>query len=145
MPEIIFRKLTPHDYKSMVRVWQKAGLPYRPQGRESSAAIMRQLGDDHIKALGAFSDGEMVGVVIGSHDGRKGWINRLAVVPEMQKQGIAQELVSKVEQIFESTGIKMYAALINSDNLASMSLFQKLGYEVKPHIMYFRKLADKEF
>jgi len=145
MREPVIRKLTPRDYESVVNVWQNAGLPYRPQGRESREAFAKQLGDDHIIVLGAFAGEEMVGVVIGSHDGRKGWVNRLAVMPGWQKQGIAQELILQVEQYFKSAGILMFAALINNDNLASMNLFQKLGYEVKPHIKYCRKLVKREF
>lgn len=145
MDKVEYRRLTAADYDGVVEVWQKAGLPYRPQGRESREAFAKQLEDDHILALGAFTGGEMVGMVIGSHDGRKGWVNRLAVVPGRQKQGIAQELILQVEQYFRAAGILMFAALINNDNLASMNLFQKLGYEVKPHIMYFRKLVEREF
>jgi len=145
MSGVEYRRLAAHDYDRVVDVWQKAGLPYKVHGRESREAFARQLGDDHIIALGAFAEDELVGVVIGSHDGRKGWINRLAMVPGMQKQGIAKELVQLVEQYLESAGIMMFAALINSDNFASLSLFQKLGYEVKPHIMYLRKLVNKEF
>jgi ribosomal protein S18 acetylase RimI-like enzyme len=145
MPEILIRRLTNHDYEFMVLVWKKAGLPFQPNGRESREAFVKQLCDDHILALGAFAGGKMIGVVIGSHDGRKGWINRLAVLPGMQKQGIAQELIKKIEHFFVSKGILMFAALINSDNLASINLFIKMGYEMKSHIKYFRKLTDKEF
>lgn len=145
MDNVEYRRLDARDFGSVVKVWQKAGLPYRPQGRESCEAFAKQLEDDHILALGAFAGGEMIGVVIGSHDGRKGWINRLAVVPGRQKQGIAQKLIFEVEQFFVSAGILMFAALINNDNAASMNLFQKLGYEVKPHIMYLRKLAVSDF
>ncbi len=145
MSEISIRRLSIDDYETTVKVWQKAGLPFRPQGRESREGFMKQLDDDHIIALGAFTADEMVGVVIGSHDGRKGWVNRLAVVPGKQKQGIAKVLIFQVEEYFKSAGILMFAALINNDNSASINLFQKLGYEVKPHIMYFRKLVDKEF
>lgn len=145
MDRVEYRRLAAGDYDKVVEVWQKAGLPYRPQGRESREAFIKQLSDDHIIVLGAFAGGEMVGVVIGSHDGRKGWVNRLAVVPGRQKQGIAQELILQVEEYFRSAGILMFAALINNDNCASMALFQKIGYEMKPHIMYFRKLMDKEY
>ncbi len=84
-------------------------------------------------------------MVIGSHDGRKGWVNRLAVVPGRQKQGIAQKLITLKWSNTSVCGILMFAALINNDNAASMNLFQKLGYEVKPHIMYFRKLVEVIF
>jgi N-acetylglutamate synthase len=145
MSGVEYKRLEARDYDGMVDVWKKAGLPHRPQGRESREAFIKQLGDEHILALGAFAGGEMIGIVIGSHDGRKGWVNRLAVVPGMQKQGIAQELILQVEEYFRLAGILMFAALINNDNSASMALFQKLGYEIKPHIMYFRKLVDSDF
>jgi len=142
---VSYRRLEPDDYQAIISVWREAGLPFRQKGRESLESYLTQLKDEHINIVGAFAGEKMVGVVVGSHDGRKGWVNRLAVVPRMQNQGIAGKLVAIVEEFFQNQGIKMYAALINEDNEASINLFQKLGYEPKSEIKYFRKFFDHEF
>ena len=52
--------------------------------RERLAA---ELEGDRSVFLAAELEGQIVGVVLGTHDGRKGWINRLAVTPESSASG----------------------------------------------------------
>ena len=47
--------------------------------------------------LVAVADKRIAGVVLGTHDGRKGWINRLAVAKEFRRQKVASKLVTAVE------------------------------------------------
>ncbi len=51
MDNVEYRRLAASDYDRVVEVWQEAGLPYRPQGRESREAFAKQLDDTHIIAL----------------------------------------------------------------------------------------------
>lgn len=94
--------------------------------------------------LGCFIDGELVGVVIGSYDSRKGWMNRLAVVPEHRKKGVGHALVSGMESRLRARGFGIIAVLVNDDNDASLALFKESGYECMEHILYLRKLDDPE-
>jgi GNAT superfamily N-acetyltransferase len=81
--------LSPRDYYAIIEVWNAAGLPFKPLGRDSQAEVVRQMALDPEMWLGCFIEGKLVGVVIGSYDSRKGWLNRLAVVPEHQGKGCA--------------------------------------------------------
>jgi len=47
--------------------------------------------------LVAAADQRIAGVVLGTHDGRKGWINRLAVAKDFRRQNIASKLVATLE------------------------------------------------
>ena len=145
LAEITFRKLTINDYDQMIGLWKKAGLPYKPKGRDSREAIKRQIEADPELFLGAFHGERLVGTVIGSYDFRmKGWINRLAVDPEYRGKGIAQRLVTEMEQILKSKGAVVIAALIELPNPASINLFKKLGYTVHNNIVYVTKRESDE-
>ncbi|MGB9906313.1 MAG: GNAT family N-acetyltransferase, partial [Candidatus Saccharicenans sp.] len=116
--------------------------PLKPKGRDSREEISRQLQQPEIIFLVAEAEGRVIGTVLASHDGRKGWINRLAVDPSVRGRGLAQKLVRLAEQELEKEGLRMFAALIEEDNLPSIKLFQKLGYVHHPEIKYFtRKLS----
>jgi ribosomal protein S18 acetylase RimI-like enzyme len=95
--------------------------------------------------LGCFVGSELAGLVIGSYDQRKGWINRLAVLPEHRGKGIAKALVEKTEEILKKKGFKIIAILIESDSPESIELFTKAGY-VKPYnnIKYLTKRESDE-
>jgi GNAT superfamily N-acetyltransferase len=78
-------------------------------------------------------------VVIGSYDSRKGWLNRLAVVPEHQGKGCAKALVEEMEKRLRSRGLGIFAVLIEEGHDASLALFKNTGYEVHEKISYLRK------
>ncbi|MGQ9477980.1 MAG: GNAT family N-acetyltransferase [Candidatus Bipolaricaulia bacterium] len=133
------RELKPEDYEEMSALWERAGLSYRPQGRDSRAAIAAQMRRDPDLFLGACAGGRLVGIVIGSDDGRKGWINRLAVDPAYRRRGIAQALIAEVERRLRGRGREIIAVLVEEWNQPSLALFQGCGYLLDRTILYLSK------
>jgi ribosomal protein S18 acetylase RimI-like enzyme len=83
--------------------------------------------------------GRVVGTVLATHDGRKGWINRLAVDAASRKRGVGALLVHEAEGWLESRGMDILACLIEDENAVSMAVFEKLGYKKHSEIIYFAK------
>jgi len=138
------RSMRIEDYDAVIMLWQRAGLSFEPQGRDSRAAISRQIEDSGHLMFVAEADGQIIGTVFGSHDGRKGWINRLAVDPRYRRQGLAQQLIKRAEDALAREGLIIVAALVEAPNEPSLKLFRKLGYEERRDIVYFRKfLSDR--
>lgn len=133
------RQMQIEDYDAVIALWQRAGLSFEPQDRDSLQSISRQLQTSGHLLFVAESDGEIVGTVFGSHDGRKGWINRLAVDPQFRRCGLAQQLVAQAEEALAREGLSIVAALVEAPNEPSLGLFRKLGYEERRDIIYFRK------
>jgi ribosomal protein S18 acetylase RimI-like enzyme len=139
------RTLTIRDYEAIVELWREAGLPFKPRGRDSKEMIARQMKAFPEFFIGAFHGNKLVGVVIGSYDGRmKGWINRLAVHPAYRRRGIAQRLISRVEEALEKRGAAIFCALIETPNEESVKLFQKMGYQTHKDILYVTKRKSQE-
>jgi len=137
------RLMRPEDYEAAIALWQRAGLPFEPEGRDSPQAIARQLQTSRHLMFVAESNGHIVGTVFGSHDGRKGWINRLAVDPRYRRCGLAQQLIARAEEALSREGLIIVAALVEAPNEPSLRLFRKLGYEERKDIIYFRKFLTK--
>jgi GNAT superfamily N-acetyltransferase len=116
-----------------------AGLPYRPKGRDSRAEVERQMALDPEMWLGCFEDGILVGIVVGTYESRKGWINRLAVLPEHRGRGFGKALVLEMERRLRAKGLAIFAALIEDGHDASLRLFKEAGYEEYEGIRYLRK------
>ncbi|MBI4416870.1 MAG: GNAT family N-acetyltransferase [Euryarchaeota archaeon] len=126
------------DHPAVVGLLRAAGMTPRTRGRDGRAAFARQLRSNRTRYLGAFDRTRLVGVVLGTHDTRKGWINRLAVHPGYRRRGVATRLVRECERTLRKAGIEMFAALIEGDNAASEALFRKLGYDTG-RLIYARK------
>lgn len=139
------RELKPADYETVVEIWTVAGLRCRLLGRDARANFQLELGRDTAVFLGAEIDEALVGVVLGTHDGRKGWINRLAVVPNHRKRGIGRALAMEAERRLSELGIKIVTCLIEGDNEASAEFFQSLGYVGHPDITYYSKRQSSDW
>lgn len=137
--EVVIRELREEDYVALVALWREAGLPYRPQGRDGRAALMRQFTEDTAVYLVAEAGGALVGAVLGSQDGRKGWINRLAVHPDYRRRNVGAMLVAEVERRLAARGIAIFACLIEDWNEGSKAFFEKVGYKPFRNVSYFTK------
>jgi N-acetylglutamate synthase len=136
---ITYRLLQESDYDQIIETWNESGLPIRPRGRDSREEICNQINNDPDFFIGAFSDDRLIGLVVASSDGRKGWINRLAVIPDFREKGIARKLIGLAEEVLQKTGIKIISCLIENENLASLKLFQSMDYESTADVIYLRK------
>ncbi len=132
------RPLRRTDYHAMIALFQIAGMNPKTRGRDSPRSFSEQLRRNRRSYLGAFDGDRLLGVVLGTHDTRKAWINRLAVHPDYRRRSIAARLVRACERVLREQGLKMFAALIEPENRASEAFFRSLGYEILP-ILYARK------
>ncbi|MCK4411865.1 GNAT family N-acetyltransferase, partial [Candidatus Bipolaricaulota bacterium] len=74
---MIIRQLAVEDYDALVALWEEAGLSYRPNGRDCREKIAHEIAGITAIFLVAESKERIIGAILGTHDGRKGWINRL--------------------------------------------------------------------
>ena len=144
MTDIKIRHFTIDDYDSLIALWEEAGLPYKPQGRDNRDKMLREITGDTAIFLVAQFNGKIIGSVLGTHDGRKGWINRLAVTPEFRHHGIAQLLVEACEKAIYDKGIEIIACLIEPENTVSLDFFKHAGYTRYDGIHYMTKRKHKD-
>lgn len=94
--------------------------------------------------IGTFDDGALIGAVLATWDGRKGWINRLAVHPNYRGRGIGRRLLEAAEDELEGRGALIIAALIEVDNAHSRRLFEQTGYADYGEIVYVSKRKEAD-
>ena len=132
------------DYDALTDLWDVAGLSYRPNGRDERERVKREISGPCSIFLVAEDDGQMIGAVLGTHDGRKGWVNRLTVHPEHRRRGIATALVDELDHRLERLGIEILTCLVEGWNADSMALFEALGFV--PHdIRYYSRRKSPDF
>lgn len=132
------------EYDELISLWDRSGLPADKHDRDSRKKIERQVFDDHVVILTMKDNGKIIGAVVGSSDGRKGWINRLAIDPDYRGRKLAERLLEKTEEALVEMGVEYFSALIEDKNFPSMSLFRRCGYDPWDDIVYFSKrLNDK--
>ena len=143
--QFTIRRLTLEDYDRWMLVWRRSGLhSIKPHGRDSREAFVRQFATGTHSMIGLEADGDLVGVTLATHDGRKGWINRVAVLPEYRRCGCASRLVAEAERVLRGQGITIIAALIEGGNDTSLDLFSDLGYVELPGGIHYVSKRESE-
>lgn len=138
--ELAIRELGEAELPAVHALWAEAGLPFQRDGRDAVPRMAEELRNGSAVLLGAFWKETLAGVVLLTDDGRKGWINRLAVKPSCRRMGVGKRLVEAGEALLRARGRGILACLIEEENEASLALFQGMGYELRKDIFYLRKI-----
>lgn len=117
------------DADVLSQLWTAAGLEHRPD--EVAAELASVLRRDPDLVLIAEDDRGIVGSAFGAYDGRRGWLNRLATLPDARGEGIAGTLVAAVERALTAKGCRKLNLLITPDNAGVVVFYQRHGYAVK--------------
>jgi len=139
------RKMKKEDYGEIIELWERAGLDYKQCGRDSIEHILKELRANPDLFLVAEQDGKIVGSVLATYDGRKGWLNRVAVDPEFQGKGLGKKLCLKAERLLRKRGCMIFAMQVHDSNKRSKEMAKGLGYEERKDIVYFRKKDNDDF
>ncbi len=120
-------------------LWDAAELSYRPKGRDTVERMSAERAANPGGFIGAFEGERLVGFVLASDDGRRGWINRLAVHPDRRRTGLGGRLILAAEAELRGRGMMIIAALIEEENAASRGAFEKQGFTTLPEVLYYSK------
>ena len=80
------------------------------------------------------ADGEAVAAeaVVGScmvgYEGHRGWINYLAVLPELRRCGLATHLMREAERLLRRAGCPKINLQVRSSNRDLIAFYRSLGY-----------------
>lgn len=84
-------------------------------------------------------EGELVGVAMGTYDGRRGFVFRLAVAPNERGKGIGSALVTELERRFEAMGVTKVRVLVFRTNGTARSFWEAQGYQAAEDVMMYSK------
>ena len=131
--------LTEKHLDDIFALWKRAGLPIKPKGRDVPERIRERMKKGTDVFFGIFENDRLVAVILVTHDGRKRWLNRMAVDPALRGRGMAKQLISHAETHLKKEGIHIFTALIEEYNEVSLQLFQSCGYHLHRDIFYLAK------
>lgn len=125
-PELTIRQCRTDEAKSLLALWERAGAV--PSITDTMEDILRVLERESSMLLVAETEGQIVGSIIGSFDGWRGHIHRLAVDPAWQRRGIARRLVTEIEGWLARQGAKRISAIVVRDHPWATGFWNAAGY-----------------
>jgi len=114
------------DKATLVSLWQLCELtvPWNNPYKD----IARKLKIQPELFLVGVQNSLLIASVMGGYDGHRGWINYLAVHPDFQGQGYAQQMMKSVESELRKIACPKINLQIRSGNAKVMKFYQKLGF-----------------
>lgn len=88
----------------------------------------------------ALAEGKIVGIILASYDGIKGYLNKLVVHPDQRKGGIGQQLVSAATAALQQAGAN--EVLINCRPFLA-HWYEKQGFVKDESVPYVRRFTEK--
>src|SRR5437763_1432692 len=121
------------DIQSVLELWRQA--EDTPGVTDTADDLRRAVADSPAHVLVAEVGGRVIGSGIGTFDGWRGNIYRLAVHPKHRRQGVARALVAEVEKRLTRQGAKRITALVEKEHPWAMNFWEAVGYRVDERIV----------
>lgn len=107
---------------------------------DTMKVFARQLSWDSELILVAESQGDIVGVIIGTIDGDQGYYYRIAVKRRDQRKGIGKSLIQHLKQRFTQRKVKRIVVSADVHNEPVLPLYEALGYSRRDFVADAAKL-----
>lgn len=136
---ITIRSMTLDDYNAVIELMRSTpGISLRDA--DSREATARYLERNPGMSFVAEADGALCGCVMCGHDGRRGYLQHLIVLPEYRRRGIAHELVERCLKCLDALGIYKCHLDVMKSNEATGRYWQGQGWTLRQDIDRYSKV-----
>jgi ribosomal protein S18 acetylase RimI-like enzyme len=143
MPDCMnIRPFQPADEAAMIALWEVCGLVV-PQNNPA-ADIERKLRVNPEWFLVGEVEGAVVATCMAGYEGHRGWINYLAVHPDLRRQSLARQLMEHAERLLREAGCPKINLQVRRTNVAVIAFYESLGFAVDEVVSLGKRLQHDE-
>ena len=126
------------DRDVVIKLWVQCGLvvPHNDPSRD----IERKMKVRPEWFLVGEMDGQVVSTCMVGYEGHRGWVNYLAVRPDLQKRGLGKQIMEEAENILKDAGCAKINLQIRSTNQRVIRFYESLGYRQDPVVSMGKRL-----
>lgn len=133
----MIRLLTIDDYEPIYQLWKRTpgvGLRTLDDSREGILRfLVRNPGTNFV----AEEDGHIIGVVLGGHDGRRGYIYHTCVDEAYRRRSIGRELMDRLIDAMKEERITKLGLVCFAENNQGNEFWSELGWEHRSDLNYY--------
>jgi len=123
---LIIRPYETKDEPEVIDLWFRCNLVI--PANNPKADIKRKLQvNPELFLIGTIED-RIVATCMAGYEGRRGWINYLAVSPELRRQGIAIRIMEAAESKLKEIGCPKINLQIRANNPDAIRFYKSIGY-----------------
>ncbi len=127
MPSCTIREMTDGDYDAVYALWKTTpgiGLSEADERRNIAVFLEYNRGLSFVAEAG----GAIAGAVLGSFDGRRGYLHHLAVAPGFRRSGIGRTLVARSLEALRGRGVRRCHIFVMAGNEDGRRFWERVGW-----------------
>src|SRR5512134_1648593 len=117
--QVIIRPYVPGDFAAVTALWDATDISIHYNDPAKDIPRMLATLDERV----------MASIMVG-HEGHRGWLYKLAVMPEFRGKGYGRDLVQQAERWLVARGVPKVNLMIRDTNIKVREFYQRLGYTV---------------
>jgi ribosomal protein S18 acetylase RimI-like enzyme len=122
-----------------IELWRATGL-IRPWNDPEADLRRARRGPSSTVLAALRGSGDLLGTAMVGHDGHRGWVYYLAVLPERQGTGLGRSLVRACETWLLQRDVPKIQLMVRDDNDGAIAFYDALDYQVQPVVVLGRRL-----
>lgn len=133
---VLIRPMELADYEEIFAMWQittKRALSDADSKESIEFYLERNPGMSQVAVV----DGKIVGTVLCGHDGRRGFIHHMAVMPEYRRHQIGMKLAKRGLEAISAAGIRKTHIFCYVDNSLGQSFWKAMGWKKRDDVYVF--------
>jgi ribosomal protein S18 acetylase RimI-like enzyme len=130
--------MTIEDYNEAVQLWRNTEW-ISLSDTDAREPMKLFLGRNPGLSLVVRDGDKLIGTILCSHDGRRGYLHHLAVDKRYRRQGIGSDLVQRCLTALAKEGIIKCNIYFLEENQAGMAFWERNGFELLSHFGWMQK------
>lgn len=130
---MIIRPANASDRSNVIALWETV-FPDDPPHNAPPKVFDAKLALNDDMLLVAVHDDAVIGTTMAGYDGHRGWLHKVAVLPQYQRRGIATELVRHAISALQSIGCTKVNLQIRRTNTEVRAFYEALGFDVEERL-----------
>jgi N-acetylglutamate synthase len=123
----------PSDYDQVMALWQATeGITLREA--DSREAILAYVARNPGLSFVARDGDVLAGAVLAGTDGRRGYLQHLAVAASYRGRGVGRALADRVVEALDAAGIAKCHLMVRQENEQAKAFWEHLGWTVREDI-----------
>ncbi len=140
MRNVTIRSYRQEDERQVIDLWTRCNLTVPWNNPKSD--IDRKMEEEPDLLLVGEIEGEIVASCMAGYDGHRGWIYYLAVSPDLQRGGIARQMVRCAEERLKEMGCPKINLMVRKTNTGVIDFYKNVGYNDDPVVVLSKRLEE---
>ncbi len=134
------RNVKREDQAEIISLWVNCGLvvPWNDPKKD----FERKVAHSPEQFLVIEREGIVIASTMFGYDGHRGSVNYLVVLPEFQKMGIGEKLMSEVERRLVLDGCPKINLQVRNTNVNVLNFYDAIGYKVDSVLCVAKRLVE---